>query len=180
MLKILYSIILMIFINGCSTNLTKFVKEPLVAYGMKSEDGNETVLYYMFVIDLKKFPEYRLPQFEIELLPGTGSFKLNELTIENTSLHLPKFQPPKQWPKKWKEEAMKKQAFEGNGIYISFDEDGKVDYLGICTICGGKNFRPRIGKIDGKSLYTTPLTFEQMEDIFGPPNRLYNVLEVTY
>lgn len=178
MVKLFFYALLILFVSGCA-NTSKFVKAPLTAYGTKGTDGNETVRYFMLGIDLKKYPEEPLPPFQVELSPGSIPIQSLELTVEKTAMYLPPFVPPPQWPEHWKEEARKDRSFEGNGIYISFRE-GKLIYFGICTNCGGKHFTPRIGDADGNALYPMPLTLEQISDIFGPPDRLYNVNEIRY
>ena len=178
MVKLFFFALLVLFVGGCA-NTSKFIKEPLIAYGMKGTDGNDTVRYFMLRIDLKKYPDNPLPPFLIELTPGAAPIQFIELTAEKTAMYLPSFVPPPQWPDHWKAEARKEQSFEGNGIYISFKE-GKLIYFGICTDCGGKHFAPRIGGATGNALYPMPLTLEQLSEIFGPPEKLYDVSEIRY
>ena len=76
---------------------------------------------------------------------------------------------------------LKKAAedYAGGGFHITFS-NGRLVSLGICSHCSGGREHPVIGTPDGHTFYSLPLTEEQLEDVFGPPNRIYKVNEVRY
>lgn len=178
MIKIFIFTLFLLLVSGC-TPISKFINEPVTAFGKKYSDSNNTIRYFLLRVEMDKYPDQSLPSIQVQLSPDTAPIPLNKLTADITSRYLPIFTPPSQWPQHWKERAMMNPSFEGNGIYISF-KNNQLNYLGICSNCGGQLNSPKIGKVGGSCLYPMPLTKRQMIEIFGPPRRLYDVREVTY
>ena len=52
--------------------------------------------------------------------------------------------------------------------------------LGICSNCAGERHSPVVGTPDGLAFYPLPLSEPQMRAVFGAPERLRKVREITY
>jgi hypothetical protein len=169
----------LILLTACA-NVSRFEKGPFVAFGQKL-DGRPEPLYYLMRMDLSNSKPAETPAFSLKLSENGPPVPWNHLTADTVSAHLPKFVPPPVWPKEWKAEAAKRDAYEGAGYYIAF-RDGRLEYLGLCSHCG-KDFpepAPGIGPPDGSIFFRLPVTKEQLVRVVGEPDRVYKVSEVRY
>ena len=166
-----------LFIAGCA-NTYRYEKKDLVAFG-GIINGTGSPQYYLIRINVEDENNTPLPKFLVMLSSDAEPVLLSNLKPDYVSMHLPSFVPPKQWPKKLKDKALLYQSYEGNGFYISFRED-RLSSFGACSNCGGMKHSPIIGKADGSVFHKLPLTYDQVLDVFGDPDRLYKVREVTY
>jgi hypothetical protein len=166
-----------LFVAGCA-NTYRYEKKDLVAFGgiMNESDSPR---YYLIRINVEDEDNPTLPNFMVMLSPDAEPVLLKNLKPDYVSMHLPLFVPPKQWPKKLKDKALLYQSYEGNGFYISFRED-RLTSFGACSSCGGMKHSPIVGKADGSVFHKLPLTYDQLLEIFGDPDRLYKVGEVRY
>lgn len=70
-------------------------------------------------------------------------------------------------------------AFQGNGFYIFFEND-LPQLIGICSHCAGEVNYPGLLTPDEAEIYILPLTETQMFELFGKPERVYEVNEIRY
>jgi hypothetical protein len=159
-------------------NVSRFEKGALVAHGEHLNNSPE-VLYYSIVIDSDGKLDLRTMDIFLKLTPDATPLLLSELRPDSVARYLPRFTSPQQWPERWKQRAMETEAYSGGGFHITFS-NGQVVYLGICSHCFGGREHPIIGTPDGHTFYSLPLTEQQLEDVFGPPSRIYKVNEVRY
>jgi hypothetical protein len=164
-------------ISGCA-NVSRYQKNDIVAFGEKINQSKQP-LYYLIRLNSKKENETNSPDFLIKFSNDAPPVHFKNLTPELVYKYLSPFVPPSQWPQHIREKALRDQGFQGNGFYIAFRQNRFLAFS-ACSLCGGKQHSPVVGKSDGSAFYSLPLTFEQLTDIFGKPDRLYKVGEVRY
>lgn len=162
---------------GCAS-MSRYERGNLVAFGEKINE-EERPLYYLLRVENPDGLDSISPEFFVKLSPDAEPVRLNDLKPDYAAKYLERFEPPPQWPQKLKEKALLYDSYEGNGFYVSFSK-GRLHSFGACSSCGGMKNSPVFGKDDGSVFRELPLTFEQMVEIFGSPDHLYKVREVTY
>jgi hypothetical protein len=160
------ALLLALLLPACS-NAHRMDKGPLTAYGHKLERGSDP-LYYNIGIDVLSQPDSHVLRALVRLTPEAEPMSIAELTPEFVSLHLPKFQPPKEWPQEWKEKALKEHAYSGGGFHIKYTPEGRLERVGLCSGCYGGPFSPIVGSPDGRHFHALPLTQAQFTQVFGP------------
>lgn len=74
---------------------------------------------------------------------------------------------------------MEYEAYSGAGFYVSF-KNGRLAWVGICSNCAGERHSPIVGTPDGLRFYALPLSRHQITEVFGQPDKIRKVREVTY
>lgn len=177
MRRFLILILLTAILPACA-HVSRFEKNSLVAFG-EALDGSSEPLYYLVRIDLKTSVDSRIMSSHLKLSPDSSPVALEALSPELVASYLPPFSPPSQWPEALKLKAKEDQIYAGNGFNIVFKE-GRLLFVGICSNCAGGSEHPLVGTPDGQHFYSLPLTERQVVEVFGAPDRIYNVGEVRY
>jgi hypothetical protein len=164
-------------LSACA-NVSRFEKDAIVAHGERLNDAPE-ILYYSIFIKSDNTVDVHNVDILLKLTPNASPLLLSKLRPESVAKYLPRFTPPPEWPEQWKKKAMEFDAYSGSGFHITFKNDRLVS-LGICSHCSEGREHPVIGTKDGQLFYSLPLTKQQLEDIIGPPDRVYEVNEVRY
>lgn len=177
MRRILIAIGLAGILSACA-NVSRFEKDAFVAHG-EILNGTPEVLYYSIFIESDGTVDAYKADILLKLTADATPLSLSKLRPESVARYLPRFTPPPQWPEQWKKKAMEAETYSGGGFHITF-KNGRLVSLGICSHCSEGREHPVIGTADGHLFYSLPLTEQQLEDLFGPPDRIYKVNEVRY
>ena len=169
--------LLMGTLSACAS-VSRFEKNALVAHGEHLDNAPEVLYYSIFIENARQIDIHTMNIF-VKLTADATPLLLSGLRPESVARYLPRFTPPQQWPEHWKRKALETEDYAGGGFHITFS-NGRLVSLGICSHCSGGREHPVIGTPDGHTFYSLPLTEEQLEDVFGPPNRIYKVNEVRY
>lgn len=166
-----------LILTGCA-NTSRFETGTLTAFGGHIDPGGG-VRYYLVNIDARGAPPEQLPALALPLPGAEHPVPVNELTPALTARYLPAFVPPPQWPDTWKAKARSHPAFEGNGFYVGFGENG-LESAGLCSHCAGGRQAPGLCTADGHICHVLPITRAQLVELVGPPDRESKVMEVRY
>lgn len=175
--RILILTFLVSILSAC-TNVSRFEKDSLVAYGQLL-DASKEPLYYSISIELKNSSNSPIMRSQLKFSPDSPPIPIVDIRPEFVERYLQLFVPPPQWPEAWKLKAKEKQAYSGNGFYIEFKE-GQTIFISICSHCAEGRKKPIVGTADGQHFYKLPLTERQVIEVFGHPDRIYKVNEVRY
>lgn len=170
-------LLLVVVLSGCA-NIWRMESGPLTAFSEsvhESPDPRFTMLW----VNLQKQTDARVLQAQVKLADDAPLIPIGALRPDFVARHLPAFVPPPQWPEVLKEKARQDDSYQGGGIYVSF-RDGRLVFVSLVSRQGGEQFTPQVAAPDSTQLLTLPLTRAQMEQVFGPPRRLYRVSEVRY
>jgi hypothetical protein len=170
------ALLLMLLLPSCA-GVSRLDKGPLVAYGEHLEKSPEP-LYYLIRINCEKQDLTPALRALVRLGPEAEPLAITDLTPEFVSRHLPRFEPPREWPDAWKEKARKEHAYAGGGFHIAYNDDGRLAFVGICSHCYPSRQSPVVGTPNGRIFYTLPLTTEQFTEVFGPAERSRKQREV--
>ncbi|MDG6774002.1 hypothetical protein QCB45_06635 [Thiomicrorhabdus sp. ZW0627] len=176
-ISIIILITTLFLMSGCA-NVSRYQKSDIVAFGENLNQSKQP-LYYLIRLNAKDGSEIHSPDFLIKFTDEAPPVPFKNLTPELVAKYLPPFVPPPQWPQYIREKALRDQGFQGNGFYVAFRQNQFLAFS-ACSLCGGKDYSPVVGKSDGSAFYPLPLTLEQLTDVFGKPDRLYKVGEVRY
>lgn len=164
-------------LTACA-GVSRFEKGPLVAFG-GSHAGTLEPLYFLVRINAERPTEVRIMQALVKFNPEAPSFPIAELRPEVVSQYLPAFTPPPQWPDSLKKKSMEYEAYSGAGFYISF-KNNRLAWVSICSSCSGESHSPIVGTPDESQFYTLPLNEYQVAEVFGRPDKIRKVREITY
>ncbi|KAA1173836.1 hypothetical protein FWJ25_10480 [Marinobacter salinexigens] len=175
--RILITLLLAALVAGCA-NVSRFERGALVAFGEVLGDSPEP-LYYLISIDLTKATDDHILEARLQLAPDTESIPLSQLGPEIVASYLPPFVPPTEWPEALRRRAEEDDGYSGGGFSIRF-RDGILLSVGACSHCAAGRASPVIVSPDQLHYYPLPLTFDQITEVFGEPDRVYKVGEVRY
>ena len=168
---------LIIVLGGCA-NIWRMEKGPLTAFS-ESVKESSAPRFTMLWVNLQQQTDLRVLQAQIKLADDAPLTPIGALRPDFVARHLPPFVPPPQWPEVLKERARRDDSYQGGGVYVSF-RDGRLIFVSLVSRQGGEQFAPQVAAPGSTVLQTLPLSRAQMEQVFGPPRRLYRVSEIRY
>jgi hypothetical protein len=169
-------LLLLLLFSACA-GVSRLDKGPLVAYGEHRQKGQEQ-RYYLVRINVENEEDSPVLQALVKLTPEAPPVAIRDLTPDFVALHLPRFEPPPQWPAQWKEKARKDHAYSGNGFHIHYTPEGRLGFIGLCSNCYPRRESPEVGTPDGTRFFTLPLTLPEFMEVFGPPDKSRTQREV--
>lgn len=164
-------------LSACA-GTSRLETDALVAFGSRV-DGALEPLYYLVRIDIEELANARIMSSLVKFSPEAPPMPIAELRPQEVARYLLPFSPPPQWPDYFKQKAKAYDEYHGGGFYVAFKDDRLVS-LGICSHCGEGREAPIVGTPDGRHFYPLPLTEQQVTEVFGSPDRIRQVREVTY
>lgn len=164
-------------LTACA-GVSRYDRGPLAAFGEPLDQAPEP-LYYLVRIEAERPADPRVMGALLKLGPEAPPLAIAALRPEAVSPYLPAFVPPPQWPETLKQKARQFDEYHGGGFYVAF-RNGRLVSVGICSHCAGERHSPVVGTPDGLAFYTLPLSEPQMRAVFGAPERLRKVREITY
>lgn len=170
-------ILLVVMLGGCA-NIWRMENGPLTAFSESVHESPDP-RFTMVWVNLQKQTDARVLQAQIKLANDAPLTPLGALRPDFVARHLPAFVPPPQWPDSLKEKARQDDSYQGGGIYVSF-RDGRLIFVSLVSRQGAERFTSQVAAPGSTTLLTLPLSRTQMEQVFGPPRRLYRVSEVRY
>jgi hypothetical protein len=147
--------------------------------GEKVEAGRDEVLYYRIGVDFDRTVSSAVLAARVQLAPGLPPVALRDLSLELVSGHLSKYVAPPQQPEIYRREAKAWLAFEGDGLFIRFHDDGRPMSLGLCSHCQNSRQYPVVATPNGRR-FPLPLTLAEAEEVFGPLPRAKSYSQVYY
>ena len=170
-------ILLCLVLSGCA-NIWRMENGPLTAFSESLRESSEP-RYTMVWIDLQKKTDARVLAAQIKLAEQAPLVAIGALRPEFVARYLPAWEPPPQWPEIVREKARQDDNYQGGGIYVSFRQ-GRLVYVSLVSRLRDERFYPQVAAPAATGLLTLPLSRAQMEEVFGPPRRVYRVSEVRY
>ena len=163
-----FIIIILCVAQGCSTfaHYTGYIKGNIKVIGSRNAYANDAVFYDIEIkYNKKNKPQKKPYYFSIKLLNGTIVFSKKFTykyisSIPNIKKHISK-------------ENNKITYFKIDGFFFSFYKN-KLTFFGTDRFQEGKEYNPVIGNEDGTKFYKFPLTQNQLEDLFGKPDKYEN------
>jgi hypothetical protein len=177
MRRVLLGILLAGMLSACA-GVSRLEKGSLTAFG-ELHNGAHEPRYYLVRINVEKAADPRTMSSLVKLNPEAPPLSIAELRPESVARYLQPFSPPPQWPDSLKQKAKEYDDYHGGGFYIAF-KNGRLVSVGICSHCAGGRESPIVGTPDGQQFYTLPLTELQVAEVYGSPDRIRKVREVTY
>jgi hypothetical protein len=163
---------------GCAS-VSTITTGGLSMHGEKVEAGRDEVLYYRISIDFQRGVSPAVLAARVQLAPEFPPVALQDLSPELVSEHLGKYVAPPQLPEIHRGESDTWLAFQGDGLFIRFHEDGRPMIVGLCSHCMNSRQFPVIAAPDGQRFHL-PLTRYQAEEVFGPLPRAKGFSQVYY
>lgn len=171
------SVVLASILSACA-GVSRLERSSLIAFG-ELLDNNHEPLYYLVRITVEQSPDTRTISSLVKLSPDATPLPIAELRPESVAQYLSPYSPPSQWPDSLKRKEKEYEEYQGNGFYVAFKNDHLIS-IGICSHCAGARESPVVGTPDGQQFYKLPLTKRQITEVFGKPDRINRVREVTY
>jgi hypothetical protein len=163
---------------GCAS-VSNIASDGFSMNGEKVEAGRDEVLYYSISVNFDRAVAPAVLSARVQLTPDLPPVALGELTLELVSKHLGKYVAPPQQPESYRRQAEGWLAFEGDGLFIRFHDDGRPMTVGVCSHCMNSRQFPVLAAPDGR-LFPLPLTRAEAEDVFGPLPRAKGFSQVYY
>ncbi len=176
-MRLLMMLLLLVSLSGCA-NIWRMENGPLTAFS-ESVHESSAPRFTMVWVNLQQQTDVRVLQAQIKLADDAPLTPIGALRPDFVARHLPPFVPPPEWPEFVREKARQDDSYQGGGIHVSFRQ-GRLIFLGLVSRQGGEQFAPQVAAPGSTVLQTLPLSRAQMEQVFGPPRRLYRVSEVRY
>jgi hypothetical protein len=163
---------------GCAS-VSNIATQGFSMNGGKVEAGRDEVLYYSIQVNFDSVTDPAVLSARVLLSPDLPPVALRDLTLEFVSRHLSKYVPPPQQPELYRRQAEGWLAFEGDGLFIRFHDDGRPMTLGLCSHCRNSRQFPVVATSDGR-LFPLPLSLAEAEQVFGPLPRAKRFSQVYY
>lgn len=159
-IKIILSGVCVLTLSSCMSHYMGYKKGNIQATGIKQ---NGEYIFHGVSLNVEKTNPLKPSNNQFAIKLDDGSILLSKNFNYSTISSLPKV-------RKVKYDSNKDISFFIPGYVFTFVENELTSFSTIMWLAGEK-YNPRIGKVNGKKFYKFPITKDDLEFIFGKPDK---------